>query len=154
MKQILLAVAVIALIIPVVLFVLNTEPAAEVVSTEGTSTNATTTFAWRFEEAQTNNLDGIPQTNIYLTIEHSNKKIEQRVDTVDGSCSEMEGEKYEGDVSDTGNIQCYAAGLGQQYRITQSKYVFFVERKLFEEALPDTVAPVYEWEVVKEFSFI
>ena len=119
MKKITLAVAVLALIVLAALFVVNTKP-AEDVPTQGTSNSATTTFAWRFEEAQTMNPDGMPQTNLYLTIEHSNKKIEQRVDTVDGSCSELEGEKYEGDVSNTGNIQCYAAGLGQRYRITKN----------------------------------
>ncbi len=153
MKQIILVVVVLALIIPVALFVSNREPVAEVIPSPSTSTSASTTFAWRFEEAQTMNPDGMPQTNIYLTIEHSNRKIEQRVDTVDGSCSELEGEKYEGDVSDTGNIQCYAAGLGQRYRITKNEHTYSAERKLFEEAIPNVAAPEYEWEVVKEFAF-
>ena len=152
MKKITLAVAGLALIVLVALFVVNTKPTEEV-PTQGTSNSATTTFAWRFEEAQTMNPDGMPQTNLYLTIEHSNKKIEQRVDTVDGSCSELEGEKYEGDVSNTGNIQCYAAGLGQRYRITKNEHTYSAERKLFEEAIPNVAAPVYEWEVVKAFVF-
>lgn len=109
------------------------------------------TFNWRFEEASTNNLDGNPQTNVYLTINHDGRSMERLVDTVDGDCNIVEGERYEDDISNAGSVQCYAAGLGQQYRVTQGQYIFLVERKLFEEALPDVTPPVYEWEVVAEF---
>jgi hypothetical protein len=109
-----------------------------------------TTFDWRFSAASTNNLDGNPQTDIFLTVTHSGQTVEQQVDTVDGSCSVLEGE---GDALATGGVQCYAAGFGQQYRVVGDGYVFFVERKFFEEALPEIDPPVYEWEVVSEFTF-
>jgi len=112
-----------------------------------------TTFAWRFADSSTDNMDGLPQTDIFLSVTHSNQTVEGLVDTVDGGCSQLEGESYEGDISAMGRIQCYAAGFGQQYRITQSSDVFFVERKFFEEAMPEIAPPVYEWEVVSEFSF-
>ncbi len=120
-------------------------PSAE---TSGTDTS----FAWRFEEAETNNLDGNPQTNVFVVVTHSTGLSFELVDTVDGGCSELADEKYEGDVSNTGKVQCYSAGLGQQYKITESEAGYSVERKLFEEALPNTESPDYEWEVIKEIS--
>ena len=156
-NPIFIIIGLIVVVIVVALYLFNNSESragAEAVQTEQTEQNqGPTTFTWRFDEADTNNLDGNPQTDVYLTITHSNRTIERLVDTVDGSCSELEGESYEGDNSTAGKVQCYAAGLGQQYRITQSKYIFFVERKLFEEALPDVTPPVYEWEVIEEFSF-
>lgn len=111
------------------------------------------TFSWRFEEAETNNLDGNPQTNVFLTATYADgTNNETLVDTVDGDCSELEGEGYEGDVSDTGRVQCYYAGLGQRYRITDGQEEYVIERKLFEEALPDTTPPNYEWEVISTIS--
>lgn len=102
------------------------------------------TFNWAFEEASTLNPDGSPQTNVYLSVNGEQK----RIDTVDGSCSENEGETYESDVSNTGKVQCYYAGLGQRYRIVKIEDSYAVERKLFEEALPDVALPEREWEVV------
>ena len=153
-NPIFIIIGLIVVVIVVALYLFNnSESMADVEAVQTEQVESPTTFTWRFDEADTNNLDGNPQTNVYLTITHSNRTIERLVDTVAGSCSELEGESYEGDISTAGKVQCYAAGLGQQYRITQSKYIFFVERKLFEEALPDVTPPVYEWEVVEEFSF-
>lgn len=112
------------------------------------------TFTWHFEESETSNLDGFPQTDIYLTATYDDEKIEKNIDTVDGGCSESGEDIYESDIPGVGSIQCYYAGLGQEYRITENNNVYFVERKLFEEALPDTTPPSYEWEVIAEFSFI
>lgn len=125
----------------------------EVSATSTELDTAQASFTWRFAEAKTNNLDGLPQTDIFLTIKYHDRVIEQLVDTVDGNCSEIEGEKYEGDISTTGRVQCYAAGLGQQYRIQQSKYLFFVERKYLEEALPETPEVEYDWQKISDFSF-
>lgn len=109
-------------------------------------------FSWRFEEADTNNPDGNPQTEVYLTASYGDDDVEKLVDTVDGGCSELEGESYEGDVSNTGKAQCYYAGLGQQYRIVESSDSYVVERKFFEEALPDYNPPASEWEVIADFA--
>lgn len=110
-------------------------------------------FSWNFEEAPTMNLDGNPQTDVFLIATYENNMTEEKlVDTVDGGCSEMVGESYEGDISNTGKVQCYGAGLGQQYRIVAGEDAYLVERKLFEEALPNYEMPDYEWGVVAEFS--
>ena len=117
------------------------------------STTEGTTFAWLFAEAKTKNLDGLAKTDIFLTITYNHRSIERLVDTVPGGCSLLEGQIFEGDISTAGSVQCYSAGFGQQYRVTQSGNVFIVERKFFEEALPDITPSVYEWEAVSEFSF-
>lgn len=109
-------------------------------------------FSWRFVEADTNNPDGNHQTEVYLSANYEDgSRVEKLVDTVDGGCSELKGESYEGDVSNTGKVQCYYAGLGQQYRIVESSDSYIVERKLFEEALPDHTPLETEWEVMTEF---
>jgi len=121
---------------------------------EETTLAPISTFQWSFEQADTLNLDGQAQTNVYLLATYENGKSERKlIDTVDGSCSELPG-KYEGDVSDTGKVQCYAAGLGQQYRITKPANSYVIEGKLFEEALPDSKPADYKWESVAEFSLM
>lgn len=108
-------------------------------------------FNWDFEEASTLNLDDQPQTNIYLLATYENNTSERKlIDTVDGSCSELPG-KHEGDISNTGKVQCYSAGLGQQYRITAGEESYLIERKLFEEALPDSPPINYDWEPLVQF---
>ncbi len=132
-----------------VFFFLSLEDKVETQDTlpqEGTSTQIPT-FSWSFEEARTLNPDGSPQTHVYLLVSGERNLI----DTVDGNCSEIEGETYEADVSNTGKVQCYYAGLGQQYRIVKDGDAFVVERKLFEESLPDVTLPGHEWEVVTTF---
>jgi hypothetical protein len=109
-------------------------------------------FNWDFEEDSTLNLDGQPQTSVYLLATYkSNLSDRKLIDTVDGSCSKLPG-KYEGDTSNAGKIQCYSAGLGQQYRIVAGEKVYSIERKLFEEALPNASSTYYDWERVSEFS--
>lgn len=110
-------------------------------------------FSWRFIEADTNNPDGNPQTKVYLTaIYEGGSRVEKLVDTVDGGCSELEGEKYQGDISNTGKVQCYYAGLGQQYRIVEDEDSYLAERKFFEESSPDYVPPESSWEVIADFT--
>ncbi len=104
-------------------------------------------FDWDFEVARTLNPDGLPQTEVYLSIADERALI----DIVDGGCSEIPDEKYELDISTTGKVQCYYAGLGQQYRIVKNEDFYAVERKLFEEALPDVAPPEHGWEVVATF---
>lgn len=114
----------------------------------------TTSFNWEFEETSALNLDGQPQTEVYLRATYENNISDRKlIDTVDGSCSELPG-KYEGDISNTGKVQCYFAGLGQQYRITSGENLYIIERKLFEEALPDSPPINYEWEPLAEFPLL
>lgn len=112
-----------------------------------------TEFSWHFEEADSFNLDGFLQTDIFLEIGYTNDATEkQLVDTVDGGCSELAGETYDRDISNTGRVQCYYAGFGQQYRITQDEEAYFVERRFFEEFVPNVTPINYEWEIIADIS--
>lgn len=106
------------------------------------------TFSWSFKKAATNNGDGLPQTEVHLIARRDGTTQERLIDTVDGGCSELIGESYEGDISGAGKVQCYGAGFGQQYRIVASGKNYSVERKFLEEAIPNTPAVTYKWEAV------
>lgn len=108
-------------------------------------------FMWRFEKADTLNLDGNPNTDIFLELTYENGVIENKlIDTVPGSCNDLP-DLDTGSVENSTNIQCYSAGLGYRYKITQGENAYLVERKTFEEALPDYNPPPYEYETVAEF---
>ncbi len=110
-------------------------------------------FAWKFEEADSLNLDGFPNTNIFLEAAYYNGEIQgQLIDTTPGSCNVVPNTD-EDSAPNTTNIQCYSAGLGYRFKITKGETSYLVERKTFEEALPDYNPPHYEYEVVAEFSF-
>ena len=126
-------------------------PENPLVVAENDEVTGVPTFAWRFTSATTTNGDGQSQTNVFLTASQGGKNTELFVDTVDGGCSEIADETQEGDISNTGKVQCYYAGLGQQYRITLREEIYLVERKLFEEATPDVEPTEYVWEVAAEF---
>lgn len=109
-------------------------------------------FMWRFLEAETKNPDGGPQTNIYLSAVYNGTSTREKlIDTVDGGCSEIEGVKHEGDVSNTGKVQCYYAGLGQSYRIVKGESSYRVEKKFWEEAMPEVEPTEEQWEYIAEF---
>jgi len=102
-------------------------------------------FSWSFKAAQTNNLDGFPQTNVFLTVQRSGESDnEVLIDTVDGGCSQIEENEGE-------KVQCYYAGFGQEYRVRVGEEAYIVERKYFEEAMPDMIPENYEWETITEF---
>lgn len=108
-------------------------------------------FAWRFEQADSLNLDGIPETDIFLDATYQNGEVQTRlIDTVSSSCNELPDTEPDS-VEGTTNIQCYGAGLGYRFKITRSDESYLIERKMFEEALPDYNPPVYEYETVMEF---
>lgn len=108
-------------------------------------------FAWRFEQADSLNLDGIPETDIFLDVTYQNGEVQTRlIDTVPSSCNELPDTEPDS-VEGTTNIQCYGAGLGYRFKITRNDDLYLVERKTFEEALPDYNPPVYEYETVMEF---
>jgi hypothetical protein len=108
-------------------------------------------FAWRFEQANTLNLDGNPNTDIFLDLTYENGVIQNKlIDTVPGGCNELPDNQSDS-MDNTKDIQCYSAGLGQRYKITQGVSSYQVQRKTFEEGLPDYTPPAYEYEVVAEF---
>ncbi len=110
-------------------------------------------FVWKFEEASTLNLDGLPETNVFLEATYSNKKVERKlIDTTAGGCNDLP-DSDEDSVQSSNDMQCYSAGLGYRFKITKGDTSYLVKRKTFEEGLPNYTPPAYEYEVVAEFPF-
>ncbi len=109
-------------------------------------------FTWRYQ-AGALNLDGIPGTKIFLDAVYDNGNVLSReIDEVDGSCNEILPSEEDADIIDgSTKIQCYAAGLGQWFKITKGESSYLVLRKTFEEALPDYASPSYQYESIAEF---
>lgn len=111
-------------------------------------------FTFRFVEDDSLNLDGRPQTNIYLDAKYPDSTVLSKlVDTTPGSCNSLP-DSNEDIVPNSSIIQCYSAGLGYRFKITKGRESYLVLRKIFEEALPDYTPPLYEYEVVSEFPLL
>lgn len=109
------------------------------------------TFAWTFEDDDMLNPDGNPQTNIFLEATYSDGTLRKElIDTVPSSCTTLP-DPEEGSVPNTSAVQCYGAGLGYVYKITEGEQSYRVERKQFEEASPEYEPPVSEYEVIAEW---
>lgn len=101
-------------------------------------------FSWRFEDADSLNPDGNPETRVLLDVTYADGSKETRlVDTTHASCNELPE-------TEAGIIQCYGAGLGYRFRIIESGSRYLVQRKTFEEASPEYEPPAYEYETVLE----
>ncbi len=125
-------------------------PASDATANE--SPAAPPTFAWRFAEADSLNPDGNPETDVFLDVTYADGSSEARlIDTSHGSCGELEDS--EGGIAGSTSIQCYGAGLGYRYRITRGERAYVVERKTFEEGLPDYEPPAYAYEAIVEIPF-
>ncbi len=108
-------------------------------------------FAWTFADSASLNLDGNPQTDVFLTATHADGTVEtKQVDTVPGGCSVLP-DLEEGSIEGAPAAQCYYAGLGQRYRIVEGDREYAVERKVFEEASPEHEPPQEEYERVASF---
>lgn len=108
-------------------------------------------FTWKFEKADSFNLDGMPETDIFLEATYSNGIVRKElIDTTPGGCNALPDPDRDS-VSGTETIQCYSAGLGQRFKIIKGKESYLVQRKTFEEALPDYTPPPYQYETVAEF---
>ncbi len=108
-------------------------------------------FTWKFEEASTLNLDGLPETRIFLQAQYSNEEIINKlIATVPGSCNELPDADKDS-VPGSATVQCYAAGIGDLFKITKGEKSYRVEHKIFEEASPDYNPPSQEYEVITEF---
>lgn len=106
-------------------------------------------FAWRYAESIVPP-DNLLKTQIFLDITYSNnQKSSTEIDTVDGSCNAIDPSPDDTDMhTGTTKVQCYAAGLGHWFKIVQSNGVYTVQRKTFEESLPDHTPSDYQWETV------
>lgn len=110
------------------------------------------TFTWMYEPDTTLNPDGFPRTVVSVVATYPSGASEtKKIDTVDGSCNDLPDAEV-GSVSGTTTVQCYYAGFGYRFKITQGPVSYLVQRKEFEEASPDYNPPVAEYEVVAEFA--
>ena len=110
-------------------------------------------FLWEFEEADSLNLDGIPQTNIFLKATYSNGAVERKlIKTSDSSCNELP-DNEEGSVPGSASIQCYGAGLGYRLKVTKGAESYLVLQKKFEEASPEYNPPMHQYEIILEFPY-
>lgn len=109
-------------------------------------------FDWKYEKSDSLNLDGNPNTNVLLEIKYENGIIQNKlIDTVPMGCNILPDTKEEIIAPNSTITQCYGAGLGYWYKITKGNDSYKVERKTFEEALPDFEPPLYQYEVISEF---
>jgi hypothetical protein len=127
------------------------EKQADPVQVEGQA--EASSFTWRYEKADSLNLDGLPETNIFLEVKYTNEEIETKlIDTTPGSCNDLPDSEEDSVINST-VIQCYSAGLGYTFKITKGVDSYLVMRKTFEEGLPDYEPPMYEYETVAEIPF-
>lgn len=110
-------------------------------------------FNWKFEDSDSLNLDGLPNTDVFVEVVYEGGEVQTvLVDTQHGGCNELDSTD-EDSVPNSKNAQCYAAGLGFTYKITEGEDSYLVKRKQFEEALPDYNPPTTEYEVINEINF-
>lgn len=145
MKKI--ALVLVALVLAIAIYVVITQHKSTVIEQA-----PLVSFTWRYQEGALN-LDGIPGTKISLDATYANGKVlSKEIDEVDGSCNEITPSEEDMDIVEgSSKIQCYAAGLGQWFKITKSENSYLVLRKTFEEALPDSTSSSYQYESVAEF---
>jgi hypothetical protein len=108
-------------------------------------------FVWQYEEADSRNGDGNPETDVFLEARYRDGSVERKlIDTTHASCAavpEIEVDSLRG----TTNIQCYGAGLGYRFKITKGADAYLVQRQEFEEGSPEYEPPVQAYEVVARF---
>lgn len=120
---------------------------------EDTNNGEVIFFNWRYEPALTLNLDGNPNTNVFLEVAYANGVVKDKfIATTPMSCNTLT-ETKEIIAPNSSVAQCYGAGLGYLFKVTKGENSYSVERKTFEEALPDTKNPVYKYEAILEFAF-
>ncbi|HLP86377.1 MAG TPA: hypothetical protein VK153_00665 [Candidatus Paceibacterota bacterium] len=112
-------------------------------------------FTWKYEEDSTlKNPDGLPMTNVILEAKYSNGAVLGKlVEKFPSRCNELPDNDKDS-LPHTKNIQCYYAGLGYTFKITKGDTSYYVQRKTFEEAVPEYDPPKYGYEVVSQFPFI
>lgn len=110
-------------------------------------------FNWQYEDATTLNLDGVPETHVFLKVTYTDgTTLSQLVDATPGSCNDLPDSETDS-AENTTVAQCYAAGLGYRYKFTKGEESYLVMRKMFEEALPDVPATEYDYEVIATFPY-
>ncbi len=114
------------------------------------STDTPQTFAWKYEQADSLNLDGIPETNVFLELIYPSGLIEKKlIDTTPGGCNDLPEHDPES-IPGLATAQCYSAGLGYLFRVIQGTESYMVQRKIFEEASPEYTPSVETYETILE----
>jgi hypothetical protein len=126
---------------------------SEVVQPNTEENKTPPTFIWKYKKSSTLNLDGKPNTDIFLEVTYSNGKIQSKlIDTTPGGCNDLPDLEKDS-VSNSTVIQCYYAGLGYLFKVTKGETTYFVQRKIFEETSPDYSPTRQKYETVAEFPF-
>lgn len=129
----------------------TTPPNTDVLVQENVGTTEPPVFVWKYEKANTLNLDGLPKTNVFLEATYSSGVVERKlIDTRDGGCNDLPNSDADSVPTST-DAQCYAAGLGYHFKVTKGQKSYLVQRKTFEEGIPNYTPPVYVYEVIAEF---
>lgn len=111
------------------------------------------TFSWRFEEADSLNGDGNPNTNVFLNVKYSDGQTDTKLIQVShGSCNELPDAEKDS-LAGTKNVQCYGAGFGFYFKIVKGEKSYQIMKKEFDEGSPDYSPPPQEYKVVAEFTF-
>lgn len=158
-KTILSIVAIIIAIIVIVIFVKTgilspktiNVPVDQTETTVSGLSSPASTFSWRYESGA-EDLDGLPKTIVYLDVIYDNGKvIAQKIDEIQGSCNDVDPSTDDADkVGNATKIQCYAAGLGEWYKVVKGDTTYEVHRKYFEEGSPDVEPVDFKYEKVAE----
>lgn len=99
--------------------------------------------------------DEIPRTTVSLIARYSGGTVEEKkIDTIQGvqdGCNaypEPDADVY----PKSEMIICYYAGLGQYFKVVESRDTYVVQRKIFEEGTPDYSPEPEPFTTVAEFS--
>lgn len=105
-------------------------------------------FTWEYSYDEKGEF---PKTHLSLVATYENDVvIEQAIDTPDGSCNVYETK--DSDVyADSEMLICYAAGLGNYYKIVSVNDTYLVQRKTFEEASPEYNPPIQSYQTIAQF---
>lgn len=118
---------------------------------------ATTTpvsFTWTSEADDSLNLDGLPQTNVFLDVRYVDGAVKhQFIETTPGSCNDL-GTRDADSVASSTIYQCYAAGLGYTYKVVKGESSYLIMRKEFEEGSPEYTPVEQKYQIIAEISFV
>lgn len=128
-------------------------PSEELVDSVSGEAERPPRFMWKTGPDSSLNLDGLPQTAIFIEVTYSDGTVQKKlIDTVPSSCNVTDTSE-KGSVEHSTTLQCYGAGLGYYFIVTRGEQAYLIQRKKFEEASPEYDPPAYVYETVEELPF-
>lgn len=121
-------------------------------SSDDTLSTEPPVFTWKFDFSETLNRDGLPNTELSLKASYGGDVVTKVIATVPGSCNELPDNQKDS-VANSTDAQCYAAGIGDRFKIVKGVDSYQVMRQEFEEGMPEYNPPIQEYKVVAEFPF-